>query len=45
MVTIWHEVGYTIVGSRLYCAQIAGWINVTFDNIDYERRLFYGFFK
>jgi len=31
--------------SRLYCAQIAGWINASSDNIDDERRLFDGFFK
>ena len=31
--------------SRLYCAQIVGWLNASFDNIDDERRLFDGFFK
>jgi hypothetical protein len=32
-----------IVNSRLYCAQIVGWVRGTFDNIDDERRLFDGF--
>lgn len=35
----------TMKETRLYCAQIVGWINAPFDNIDDERRLFNGFFK
>jgi len=31
--------------SRLYRAQIIGWIIISFDNIEIERRLFDGFFK
>jgi virginiamycin A acetyltransferase len=31
--------------SRLYRAQIVGWINASSDNIDDERRLFDGLFK
>ncbi len=30
---------------RLYFAQIVGWINTSFDNIDGERRSFDGLFK
>ncbi|RCX17186.1 hypothetical protein DFR58_10880 [Anaerobacterium chartisolvens] len=36
---------YIIADSRLYCAQIVGWINASFDNIDRERRVFDGYFK
>jgi len=32
-----------IVNSRLYCAQIVGWVSTSFDNIDDERRSFDGF--
>jgi len=33
------------LNSRLYCAQIVGWVSTSFDNIDDERRLFDGFVK
>lgn len=35
----------TMKQTRLYCAQIVGWKNAPFDNVDDERRLFNGFFK
>ncbi|WP_170128174.1 hypothetical protein [Alkalibaculum bacchi] len=35
----------SIRSSRLNCAQIVGWVSVSFDNINDERRLFNGFFK
>ena len=36
---------FSNIPSRLYRAQIVGWINVSSDNIGDERRLFDGLFK